>query len=77
VELSGALSNPFARSKSLLKRVFELHATLLRQASETPRPAPAKAAAPVLEAVTHVLEGAGCAMRTIESPSSEREINAS
>jgi len=77
MELSGALSNPFARSKSLLKRVFELHATLLRQASETPREpraAPAKAAAPVLEAVTHVLEGASCAMRTIEIHAAAEEL---
>jgi hypothetical protein len=77
VELNGALSNPFTRSKSLLKPVHELHATLLRQASKTPRapqPAPAKAATPVLETVTFVLDGASCAMRTIEIHAAAEEL---
>ncbi len=69
MELSGALSNPFSKSKSLLKRLIELRGALLTRAAETPREprqSPPKAAAPVLEAVTLVLKGASCAMRTIE-----------
>ena len=68
MELNGALSNPFERSKSLLRRLIELHPVLLGRAAETPRQprsAPPRAA-PVLEAVTLVLERARVPMRTIE-----------
>ena len=68
MELSGALSNPFERSKSLLRRISELQLVLLQRAVETPRE-PRSApptAAPVLGAVTLVLERASVPMRTIE-----------
>jgi hypothetical protein len=68
MELSGTLSNPFERDKTLLKGLVGLRQVLLRQAVETPReprPAP-RTAAPVLEAVTLVLERASMPMRTIE-----------
>src|SRR5262249_35440202 len=65
---SGALSNPFERGKSLLRRLTELHLGLLRRAAEAPRqPRPAPpGTAPVLEAVTRVLGREGRPMRTIE-----------
>jgi hypothetical protein len=68
MDLNGALSNPFERSKSLLIRLNELHPVLLGRSAETPRQ-PRSApptAAPVLEAVTLVLERARVPMRTIE-----------
>ena len=77
VELSGALSNPVTRSKALLKQIVELHKIQLTRASQTPReprPAPPKSAAPVLQAVTLVLEGANCAMRTIEIHAAAEEL---
>lgn len=51
---NGAVSNPFERSKSLLRGLIELHPVLLKRAAESPRrPRPAPPTA-VLEAVTHV-----------------------
>jgi hypothetical protein len=76
MELSGALSNPFARGKSLLRRLVELHPVLLRRAAETPRQ-PRSApptAAPVLEAVTLVLERASAPMRTIEIHAAAQQL---
>jgi hypothetical protein len=76
MELNGALSNPFERSKSLLKRLVELHPVLLRRASETPReprPTPPKAA-PVLDAVTSVLERASLPMRTIDIHAAAQQL---
>jgi len=61
MELSGALSNPAAREKSLPIRLDELHQTLLERAATSPRH-PQRALAkpsPVLETVTLVLELAG------------------
>jgi hypothetical protein len=76
MELNGALSNPFERSKSLLKRLTELHPVLLGRASDAPRqprPAPSKAA-PLLDAVTAVLERASQPMRTIEIHAAAQQL---
>jgi len=70
MELSGALSNPSLREKSLLVRTTELHQTLLQKAIDTPvqprqRPSWPRRS-PVLEIVTRVLEEAGRPMRACE-----------
>jgi hypothetical protein len=68
MELNGALSSPCETDKSLLIRLYELRAELLKQAAERPlepRQAPARAA-PVLETVTLVLELADRQMRVCE-----------
>ena len=62
MELSGALSNPFATDKSLLIRLNKLRQILHRRAIDTPlqpRPRPPwPRRSPVLDTVTHVLEHA-------------------
>jgi len=76
MELSGALSNPLERSKSLVTQMIELHPLLLRRAAETPRQprgAP-PTAAPVLDAITRVLEQASAPMRTIEIHAAAQEL---
>jgi hypothetical protein len=68
MELSGALSNPFAKEKSLLIHLNELHQALLQKAarsSRTPRPVPARPS-PVLETVALALTLAGEPMRARE-----------
>ena len=68
MELNGALSNPFERSKDLLRRLSELHYELLQKAKidqRRPRQAPTKAS-PVLETVMLVLESAERPMRARE-----------
>jgi hypothetical protein len=76
VVLTGHLSNPFERTKSLLRRLIELHPVLLSQAVKTPRrPRPAPpTAAPVLEAVTLVLERASVPMRPIEIHAAAQQL---
>jgi hypothetical protein len=68
MELSGALSNPFAKQKSLLIRITELHETLVQKAAESPqapRPVPSRPS-PVLETVALVLTLAREPMRARE-----------
>jgi hypothetical protein len=70
MELNGALSNPFAKDKSLLIRLCALQRTLLQKAAEAPlRPRPRPAwprRSPVLDTVTRVLECAERPMRACE-----------
>ena len=68
MELSGALSNPFAKHKSLLNRLTELHKTLLKKTKgkpRQPRPVPPRPS-PVLETVVRVLTLAQKPMRARE-----------
>ena len=68
MELNGALSNPFERSKSLLKGLNRLQSELLQKATDNPRKprtAPPKPT-PVLDLVTLVLTHAGQPMRARE-----------
>ena len=68
MELSGALSNPFAKHKSLLNRMTELHETSLMKAEgrpRQPRPVP-PGPSPVLETVARVLAPAREPMRARE-----------
>jgi hypothetical protein len=65
---NGALSNPFATDKDLLKRLIELHRVLTEQAAMNPRQArsPRGKPSPVLQTVTLVLKQARRPMRARE-----------
>ena len=68
MQRSGALSNPFAKHKSLLNRLTELHKTLLKKTEgkpRQPRPVPPRPS-PVLETVARVLTLAQEPMRARE-----------
>jgi hypothetical protein len=68
MELNGALSNPFATDKNLLKPLIHLHRALIQRAAVNPQQtrSPLSRPSPVLQTVTLVLEQTGQPMRARE-----------